>query len=159
MLQQISNFAKNKNKFLSAYEELNIDSLLRKSNIKKRCGYNVSKIFGLLLSLVFRNKNLYEFINSEKAETSVSKNTYYRFLSNMTYRWWYLLSRLALYVISFFQTLTGNGRVSCLVLDDTVFSRNRSKKVEYLSRIFDHANQLKEKKFHSQQARRQDSKA
>ena len=87
MLQQISNFAKNKNKFLSAYEELNIDSLLRKSNIKKRCGYNVSKIFGLLLSLVFRNKNLYEFINSEKAETSVSKNTYYRFLSNMTYRW------------------------------------------------------------------------
>lgn len=140
MLQQISNFSKNKNNFLSAYEELNINGLLRKSNIKKRCGYDVSNIFRLLLSLVFLNKNLYEYTNSEKAETSVSKNTYYRFLSNMTYRWWYLLSRLALFVISFFQTLTGNGRVSCLVLDDTVFSRNRSKKVEYLSRIYDHAN-------------------
>ena len=136
MLQQISNFSKNKNNFLSAYEELNINGLLRKSNIKKRCGYDVSNIFRLLLSLVFLNKNLYEYTNSEKAETSVSKNTYYRFLSNMTYRWWYLLSRLALFVISFFQTLTGNGRVSCLVLDDTVFSRNRSKKVEYLSRIY-----------------------
>ena len=140
MLQQISDFSKNKNNFLAAYKELGIDSLLRKSNIRKRSGCDVSKIFSILLSLVFYNKNLYSYLNSEKADTSVSKNTYYRFLGNMTYRWWHLLSRLAFSVISFFQSLTGVGRVSCLVLDDTVFSRNRSKKVEFLSKIFDHAN-------------------
>ena len=140
MLQQNSDFSKNKNKFLSTYEELKIDNLLRKSNITKRSGYNVSKIFSLLLSLVFYNENLYSYINSENTDSPVSKNTYYRFLGNMTYRWWYFLSRLAISVISFFQSLTGNNRVSCLVLDDTVFSRNRSKKVEFLSKIFDHAN-------------------
>ena len=86
MLQQISDFLKNKNKFLSAYKELGIDSLLRKSNIKKRSGCDVSKIFIRLLSLVFYSKNLYSYLNSEKADSSVSKNTYYRFLGNMTYR-------------------------------------------------------------------------
>lgn len=140
MLQQISDFSKNKNIFLSAYKELGIDGLLSKSNIKKRNGCDVSKIFSMLLSLVFYNKNLYSYLNSGKADTSISKNTYYRFLGNLTYRWWHLLSRLAISVISFFQSLTGAGRVSCLILDDTVFSRNRSKKVEFLSRIFDHAN-------------------
>ena len=140
MLQQISDFSKNKNIFLSAYKELGIDGLLSKSNIRKRSGCDVSKIFSMLLSLVFYNKNLYSYLNSEKADTSISKNTYYRFLGNLTYRWWHLLSRLAISVISFFQSLTGAGRVSCLILDDTVFSRNRSKKVEFLSRIFDHAS-------------------
>ena len=86
MLQQISDFSKNKNIFLSAYKELGIDGLLSKSNIRKRSGCDVSKIFSMLLSLVFYNKNLYSYLNSEKADTSISKNTYYRFLGNLTYR-------------------------------------------------------------------------
>jgi len=42
-------------------------------------------------------------------------------------------------VITHFQGLTSSDRVNVLILDDSVISKARAKKVELLSRIFDHS--------------------
>ena len=41
-------------------------------------------------------------------------------------------------LISSVDRLTGNDRESVLIFDDSLFSRNRSKKVELLAKVFDH---------------------
>ena len=67
-----------------------------------------------------------------------SKNTYYRFLNNASFNWVKFISLLAARVTAYFDRLTRPERVTCLVLDDSVIARERSKKVELLSYVFNH---------------------
>lgn len=115
--------------FGNAIKELGISSLLKKSNIRKKKGGSVFDIFQFLLLLVFQNCNLY---------TAFSKNTYYRFLNESRYNWKRFLTLLAVRVTNYFNSLTKPERVISLVLDDSVIPRERSKKVELLSRVYDH---------------------
>lgn len=50
---------------------------------------------------------------------------------------------LAVKILSFFSSLTGENREKVLIIDDSPFDRSRSKRAELLARVFDHA----EKKF------------
>lgn len=124
--------------FGNAIRELGISSLLKKSNIRKKKGGSVFDIFQFLLLLVFQNCNLYHFLNSKKQDTAFSKNTYYRFLNESGYNWKRFLTLLAVKVTNYFNSLTKPDRVISLVLDDSVIPRERSKKVELLSRVYDH---------------------
>ncbi|MDF1618856.1 IS4 family transposase, partial [Petrocella sp. FN5] len=72
-------------------------------------------------------------------EEAVSKNTYYRFLNTSTYNWKKFLLLLSAKVISMFNRLTRPERVNVLILDDSIVTRNRSKSVELLAKIYDHA--------------------
>lgn len=127
-----------KNPFGKAIEELKIRRLLRESNIRKEKGSSAFEIFQFLLVLVFRSLNLYQFLNSKKQDIALSKNTYYRFLNESRYNWKRFLLLLAVRVTGYFNSLTKAGRVVALVLDDSVIPRKRSKKVELLSRVYDH---------------------
>ena len=124
--------------FGDAIRELKISSLLKSSNIRKQKGGSVFDIFQFLLLLVFQNHNLYHFLNSKKRETAFSKNTYYRFLNESKYNWKKFITLLAVRVTGYFNSLTKPDRVISLVLDDSVIPRERSKKVELLSRVYDH---------------------
>lgn len=125
-------------KFGDAIRELQISKLLIKSNIKGKSGKSFYEVFQFLLLLVFQNCNLYHFLNSKKKDTAFSKNTYYRFLNNASFNWVKFISLLATRVTSYFDKLTRPERVICLVLDDSVIARERSKKVELLSYVFNH---------------------
>ena len=83
----------------------------------------------------------------QKHKIETSKNTYYRFLNEISYNWKKFLLFLAVKVTSVFDTLTRPERVKVLVLDDSVIKRNRSKKVELLARVYDHVGHRFQKGF------------
>lgn len=133
--------------FANAIKELQIGKLLHKSNIRKARGFSAFEVFQFLFLLVFQGKNLYRFLDSKYKDQAVSKNTYYRFLDDSTYNWPKFLSLLSARIVSVFSGLTKPDRVKTLILDDSVITRNRSKKVELLARVYDHVDHLYKKGF------------
>jgi len=132
---------------MAAFRSLGLASMLRKASIRKTQGHSTYAIFKFLLLLVFQERNLFRFLESERSDQAVSKNTYYRFLNNPTYNWRKFLSLLSAKVISTFSNLTKPDRVNVLILDDSIVPRNRSKKVELLAKIFDHTSGRYQKGF------------
>lgn len=124
--------------FGEAIKELQISKLLKQSNIRKNAGKSAFDVFQFLLLLVFQNCNLYHFLNSKKQDTAYSKNTYYRFLNETRHNWQRFITLLAVKVTGRFHSLTKSNRVISLVLDDSVIPRERSKKVELLSYVYNH---------------------
>ena len=147
MINQISQNENTQNEFSNAIKELQIGKLLRKANITKSCGVPAYEVFQFLLLLVFQGRNLFRFLNSKRKDQAVSKNTYYRFLNNVSFNWSRFLLLLSAKVASAFSALTRPERVKVLVLDDSVVSRNRSKAVELLARVYDHVEQKYQKGF------------
>ena len=138
MIYQMNQNEHTQNQFSDAMKELQIGKLLRKSNISKSCGVSAYEIFQFLLLLVFQGKNLFRFLNSKRKDQAVSKNTYYRFLNEVSFNWKKFILLLAAKVTTAFSSLTRPERVKVLILDDSVITRNRSKAVELLARVYDH---------------------
>ena len=147
MINHISQNENTKDDFSKTIKELQIGKLLRKANIKKSCGISAYEVFQFLLLLVFQGKNLFRFLNSKHKDQAVSKNTYYRFLNETSYNWGRFLLLLAVKVTTVFHSLTRPERVNVLILDDSVIKRNRSKSVELLARVYDHAEHKCQKGF------------
>lgn len=138
---------KTKNALFQTFKTLKIAGLLRQAGIRKACGISVYEVFKFLILLVFQSKNLYRFLDSKKGDMAVSKNTYYRFMNESTYAWRKFLSLLTIKVIKAFHRLTRPERVNTLILDNTMVTRNRSKCVELMARIYDHATHRYQKGF------------
>ena len=147
MIYQMSQNEQTQNRFSDAVKELQIGNLLRKSNISKSCGISAYEVFQFLLLLVFQGKNLFRFLNSKHKDQAVSKNTYYRFLNNVSFNWKKFLLLLAAKVTAVFRSLTRPERVKVLILDDSIITRNRSKAVELLARVYDHVTHKYQKGF------------
>ena len=147
MIYQMKQNEHTQNQFSNAIKELQIGNLLRKSNITKSCGIPAYEVFQFLLLLVFQGKNLFRFLNSKHKEQAVSKNTYYRFLNDVSFNWKKFLLLLAAKVTAAFSSLTRPERVKVLILDDSVITRNRSKAVELLARVYDHVTHKYQKGF------------
>lgn len=141
MINQMNQNENTQNKFSRTIKELEIGKLMRKSNITKNYGVSAFEVFQFLLLLVFQGKNLFRFLNSKHKDQAVSKNTYYRFLTETSYNCKKkFLLLLAIKVTTAFDHLTRPERVKAFVLDDSVIVRNRSKKVELPAKIYDHAD-------------------
>ena len=138
MIYQINDFENTSRTFSSAIKELQIAKILRKSNVVKSCGVSAYEVFQFLLLLVFQGKNLFRFLNSKYKSQAVSKNTYYRFLNEVSFNWTKFLLLLSAKVINAYNNLTRPERIKTFVLDDSVYSRNRSNSVELLARVYDH---------------------
>ena len=147
MIYQMNQNEHTQNQFSDAMKELQIGKLLRKSNISKSCGVSAYEIFQFLLLLVFQGKNLFRFLNSKRKDQAVSKNTYYRFLNEVSFNWKKFILLLAAKVTTAFSSLTRPERVKVLILDDSVITRNRSKAVELLARVYDHVTHKYQKGF------------
>ena len=105
MINQMNANDHTENQFFHALKELQIAKLPHKSNITKSCGVSAYEVFQFLLLLIFQGKNLFRFLNSKHKEQAVSKNTYYRFLNEVSYNWRRFLMLLAVKVTS---VLTGS---------------------------------------------------
>ena len=135
-------------RFMGAMKTLGIAALLGQSNIRKESRKQGSEkdgskrsayeLFKMLLLLVFQGENLFRFLSSDKGETACSKNSYYRFLEDCHANWNRFVMLLAARVITYFSGLTRPDRVKMFVLDDSVIPRERSKKTELLSHVYDH---------------------
>jgi len=112
--------------------------LLRRFGAVKMRGVPVRQMFDFLFSLVFGGQNLYRAVVCKK-NADFKKDTCYRFLNNTKIHWERVLSLLAATVISRVRPLTGENRLTAIVVDDSPCGRNRSKKAELLARQWDHA--------------------
>lgn len=147
MIHQNNPFEKASSAFNSSFKTLKIGQLLRQAGIRKANGISVLEVFQFIFLLGFQGKNLYRFLNSDKGKDSISKNTYYRFLNEATYGWRRFLTLLACRVIASFDKLTTDKRVRSFILDDSIVTRNRSKQVELMARIYDHSTHRYQKGF------------
>ncbi len=114
-------------------KEFEVHNLLKRFGAQKTRGISFRVIFDFLFALVFSGKNLYN------TDTFLSKDTVYRFLNSAKIHWEKILLLISVSVITRVHALTSKERLSAIVVDDSPYSRNRSKKVELLSKLYDHA--------------------
>jgi hypothetical protein len=127
--------------FARFFREWRVGALLRRCNFNKEKGVPCLQLLQLVFSLVFGHKNLFQTLQKPGSTLAsvAEKDTVYRFLNSCRYNWRKLLLLLVSNVISTaIEPLTSADRESVLIVDDSMFSRDRSKKVELLARVFDH---------------------
>ncbi|MNM95240.1 Transposase DDE domain protein [compost metagenome] len=92
-----------------------------------------------MFSLVFEGKNWFRLLESDRAADLPGKDVIYRFLNQASFAWRRFLQALSLRIVRHFESLISSQRVRVFIIDDSVLSRNRSKKAELLARFFDHS--------------------
>ena len=130
--KQISERIKN---FMKRFE---VSSALKSSNALKIKGFAVIEIFQYLFMIVFAHRSIY--MDMKRDTVPFAKDTVYRFLNSARINWLKFTTRLSAKIIEeAIDPLTSEQRKNVLIIDDSVFERNRSKKVELLTKVFDHA--------------------
>ena len=132
------NFSNKISRFMKQY---NVSEVLRSSNAYKMKGFSVITIFISIFSTVFQQRSMYYLMNKGDSHIDFAKDTFYRFMNSTCINWrkfMLLLSRNV--ILKTLDHLTDKKRKRVLIIDDTVFDRNRSKAVELLAKIYDHAN-------------------
>lgn len=125
-----------------------INALLKQSNFSKEKGFPCGSIFKFIFLLVFTGKNLFRTLDSKNTETSFAKDTVYRFLNSTHFNWRKFLFLLSSSIIkNELEALTSKDRVNVLIVDDSFYSRTRSKSVELLAKVFDHVDRRYKKGF------------
>lgn len=121
------------------FTRFNVMDALKTSKICKLKGYSLILLVQFLVGLAFTRKNLYRYLEQVKDEKPFSKNLVYRFLDNPNANWQLFLLKLGSSIINdYISPLTDTDRTNVLIFDDSLYSRNRSKKVELLARVYDH---------------------
>lgn len=128
------------NSLKSFFDKFEINKILYKSNIKKIRGIKVRDIILTIAELPFRHKNFFQGIVKNE-NIDFNKSVAYDLLNNSRYNWRLFLYKIVSVIINtFFKPLSSENRGDVLILDDTSYPRNRSKKVELLARVFDHVS-------------------
>ena len=137
------NYVNDKNvnsSIINFFKNYKIASVLKISNAYKQKGVPVVALFQYLFRLIFTNRSMYMNMLTGKHIEGFAKDTIYRFLNSISINWMRFTSLLSAKIVSTtIEKLTNDDRVNVLILDDTMFERNSSKKVELLSKIYDHA--------------------
>ncbi len=130
------------------FKDNKINSILRESNFKKEKGFSCILIFRFIFMLIFNGKNLFRTLESKNSTSEFCKDTVYRFLNSTSYNWRKFLLLLSSKIIKDkINPLTADDRVNVLIVDDSYYSRARSKSVELLAKVFDHVDRKYKKGF------------
>lgn len=119
--------------------QFHLNRILRDVGAAKEKGVRAYAVFMFLFSLVFTGKNLYQMTTVSRNKPAFGKDVSYRFLDRSSVHWEAIVQKLSVAVIDEIDKLTSEGRKTVLIIDDTAFWRNRSKKVELLSWCKDHS--------------------
>ena len=131
----VSDFA---TKFMKRFH---LGRLLFKCNAGKEKGIPVMDVFRFLFCMMFSDRSFYMQMKTGTFGAGFSKNTIYRFLNNARTNWQRFTTLLSASIINgFMKSLTDEKRKDVFIVDDSLFDRSRSKKVELLARVFDHCS-------------------
>ncbi|KYD09946.1 hypothetical protein B4102_2452 [Heyndrickxia sporothermodurans] len=136
MIDQNSQYNQLLKELNSVFSELEMNKHLHQAGIKKSFGFSCSYLFQLVFCLNFQHKNWFSLLKSKKAD----QFPVYRFLNQSTFNWRRFLLLLSTFTIQKVTRITNKERPKVLIIDDSAYDRNRSKKVELLARCFDHAS-------------------
>ena len=122
------------------FRRFRVGDILRKCNAYKEKGIPALAVFLYLFHLVFRNRSVFLDMQVGKNH-SFAKDTVYRFKNSIRIQWMKFTTLLASAIIrEAIDPLTSKDRRSAFVVDDSVFERPKSKTVELLAKVFDHAH-------------------
>ena len=121
------------------FKRFKLGAILRKIGATKEKGIAGYVLVVFLLKLVFSQKNFYRTFTSERESLPFGKDAVYRLLCESSVKWEQLVPSVSSSVIPSIDNLTSKERRSALIIDDTPYYRDRSKKVELLSRCKDHS--------------------
>ncbi len=124
----------------SFFTRFHISSALKSANAYKRKGIPVAEIFQYLFLLVFSNRSMYMNLLTGKNAPAFAKDAVYRFMKMFQINWIRFTTILSCRIIKeAIVPLDSEERANVLIIDDSMFERNRSKKVELLAKVYDHA--------------------
>jgi len=139
MQQIVTGIATVENRIHSFFHNQSLGLLLRQSNIRKEKGFCLDTLFQFMLALAFTGKNLFRLLENPDSVSGIGKDTVYRLLNSVTANWRRFLLLLSTRVIvQRLLPLTDEATPKVLIVDDTLYSRDRSKHVELLARVHDH---------------------
>lgn len=98
------------------------------------------EIFQYLFLLIFSNRSMYMNLITGRNTPAFAKDTVYRFMKMIQINWIRFTTILFSRIISdAIVPLDSKDRANVLIIDDSIVERNRSKKVELLAKVYDHA--------------------
>lgn len=122
------------------FTRFHLSSALKAANAYKAKGIPVIEIYQYLFLLIFSNRSMYMNMLTGRNTPTFAKDTVYRFMKMVHINWIRFTSVLCSRIIQeAILPLNDEDRVNVLIIDDSMFERNRSKKVELLSKVYDHA--------------------
>ena len=123
------------------FTRFHISSALKAANAYKRKGIPAAEIFQYLFLLIFSNRSMYMNLITGRNTPGFAKDTVYRFIKMIQINWIRFTTLLASRIIkNAIVPLDSKDRANVLIIDDSMFERNRSKKVELLTKVYDHAD-------------------
>ncbi|MBZ9632935.1 transposase [Clostridium sp. FP1] len=144
-MNNIPQNSQNENDFMKSImnfiKQFKVISALKKANCYKEKGICVRDIFCYLLQIVYTGKSMYMSYQTESNAPKFGKDVVYRFLNSMYINWQSFLLKLSGTIINeSLVNLTSEKRINAIVVDDSFYGRLRSKNVELLSNVNDHAS-------------------
>ena len=134
----------------SFFKRFSVGRALNLANAYKSKGFSPISIVQYLVQLVFMRMSMHrDSLSGEKSVIDKSRDTVYRFMRSSYINWNVFLFSVAIKVCAWVDALTSEDRMSALVLDDTIFERPFSKKLELLSRVYDHKDKKYKRGFRS----------
>ena len=122
------------------FSRFHVTSALKASGAYHKKGTPVTQIFQYLFLLIFSNRSMYMHLLSGRNTPSFAKDTVYRFMKSTQINWIRFTTVLASRIIrNAVVPLNDACRTNVLCIDDSMFERKRSKKVELLAKTYDHA--------------------
>ena len=122
------------------FTRFHVYSALKASNAYKKKGVPVMEIFQYLFLLIFSNRSMYMNLITGRNTPDFAKDTVYRFMKMIQINWIRFTTILSTRIIrDAILPLNSEDRANVLIIDDSMFERNRSKKVELLAKVYDHA--------------------
>lgn len=127
-------------KIQSFFRRFHVTSSLKAANAYKKKGFPVASVFRYLFLLAFSNRSMYMSLMLGRNLPGFCKDTAYRFMKMCCINWIHFTTILSSRIIDrSIYDLTSDQRVNAFVIDDSMFERGRSKKVELLTKVWDHA--------------------
>lgn len=122
------------------FTRFHLSSALKAANAYKKKGVPASEIFQYLFLLIFSNRSMYMNLLTGRNTPDFAKDTVYRFMKMLQINWIRFTTILSSRIIKeAIFPLDSKMRANVLIIDDSIFERNRSKKVELLAKVYDHA--------------------
>ena len=122
-------------------KDFQIGKVLFQCNAGKLKGVPVVYVFRYLFCLIFSDRSMYMQQKTGVFEAGFCKNTVYRFLNSTKTNWLRFTTLLSSKIInSFMKPLTSDTRKDVFIIDDSLFDRSRSSKIELLAKVFDHCS-------------------
>jgi len=134
----------------SFFKRFSVGRALSQANAYKCRGFSPLSIVLYLVQLVFTHSSMYrDSVCGEKSVINGSRDAVYRFMRSCHINWSNFLFAVASNVCAWVDSLTSEARLTALVLDDTLNERPFSKKLELVSRVFDHTDRKYKRGFRS----------